>query len=360
MDILRIKQNLKESFTRADLNLLADYFEITNNDRDRLWLIAIKIFYSHTKQKAQLVSSFIEFNEYFEKLRYLGKGKYGTVILVKLIKPFNDLEVGRNFALKLFNSMELTGNKLENLERELAILKTLSYKDNCHPHISCYYDYFETDINDVEFIGILMEYIDGIDLRTYIDTGFVSIEQQLTFMFDLVETLKYIHDQEIVHRDIKPENIMIDIYTDTIKYIDFGFSCFEIPLHEYECKIDQRMTPIYLSPDRLDLIINEKIVTIEELYKIYKNADIWALGMVFYEMIYNSLPPEYDKITNTLESLINTILHLDSITFSVDTEIDSRLIKIVKGMLNINPAERSSLESVMTDLQQIAHSMQEE
>ncbi len=146
-----------------------------------------------------------------------------------------------------------------------------------HPNIVAVYEFGHTD--DVYYF--LMEYVDGATLREVIHEQPLPPDQALAIVPYLCDALQYAHDQGVVHRDIKPENILLT-KDGQVKIADFGLS----RLLGNESKQDvltgthQVMgTPRYMAPEQL-----------EGTHFVDHRADIYSMGVVFYEMLTGELP----------------------------------------------------------------------
>ena len=133
---------------------------------------------------------------------------------------------------------------------------------------------------------IIMEYVLGKDLRSWFGKNrSLELDTALALMNQLCEVIRYLHDQSIVHLDLKPENI-IYCNDSTIKVIDFGLaSCRNLPdLLHLDLNIPLG-TPWYIAPEQL---LGERTDP---------RCDIYAMGMLFYEMLSGQLPwPRSSKI----------------------------------------------------------------
>src|SRR6185369_10790932 len=89
----------------------------------------------------------------------------------------------------------------ERFSREAKALARLS-----HPNIVTVHDFGEVD----GFYYLLMEFVDGMNLRQLIQTKKITPEQALAIVPKICDALQYAHDQGVVHRDIKPENVLLD------------------------------------------------------------------------------------------------------------------------------------------------------
>ena len=126
-----------------------------------------------------------------------------------------------------------------------------------------------------------MEFVDGLTLRQLLDAGKLAPREALAIVPQICEALQYAHDKGLVHRDIKPENILMD-RSGQVKIADFGLA----KLVGREAKdfsltgAGQVMgTPHYMAPEQ-----------IEHPQDVDHRADIYSLGVVFYQMLTGELP----------------------------------------------------------------------
>ena len=203
-----------------------------------------------------------------EIIELLGHGGMGAVykarqkqldrlVALKILPP----EVGQNPAFA------------ERFMREARSLAKLN-----HPEIVTVYDFGHTEDGLYYF---LMEFVDGTDLRRIIQAGEITSDQALAIVPKICEALHYAHKKGIVHRDIKPENILLDA-EGNVKIADFGLArLLDKPTSAYTLtQSGQRMgTPHYMAPEQ-----------IEHPQEVDHRADIYSLGVVFYEMLTGELP----------------------------------------------------------------------
>jgi len=203
-----------------------------------------------------------------EIIELLGQGGMGAVykarqkqldrlVALKILPP----EVGRDPAFA------------ERFTREARSMAKLS-----HQHVVTLYEFGHTEDGLYYF---LMEFVDGTDLRHIIQTGELGTDETLTIVPQVCEALHYAHKKGIVHRDIKPENILID-KEGNIKIADFGLArLLDRPATAYTLtQVGQRMgTPHYMAPEQ-----------VQGAHEVDHRADIYSLGVVFYEMLTGQLP----------------------------------------------------------------------
>jgi predicted Ser/Thr protein kinase len=202
-----------------------------------------------------------------EILCFLGKGGMGAVY--KARQPALD----RFVALKILPAQGgASPGFAERFTREARALARLS-----HPNIVGVHEFGQVD--GLHFF--VMEFVDGVNLRQLQKTGRLSPRQALEIVPQICDALQYAHDEGVVHRDIKPENVLVD-RKGRVKIADFGLA--KILAREKE---DLRLTgegqvmgtPHYMAPEQ-----------IEHPLEVDHRADIFSLGVVFYEMLTGELP----------------------------------------------------------------------
>ena len=203
-----------------------------------------------------------------EILELLGQGGMGAVYKAR------QKQLDRLIALKILPpQVARTEAFAERFTREARSLARLN-----HPRIVSVYDFGHTEDGLYYFI---MEFIDGTDLRHVIQAGELSAAESLAIVPQICEALQFAHEEGIVHRDIKPENILLD-KKGRVKIADFGLAkLLDHPASLYTLTgTGQRMgTPHYMAPEQ-----------IEHPGQVDHRADIYSLGVVFYEMLTGELP----------------------------------------------------------------------
>jgi serine/threonine protein kinase len=202
-----------------------------------------------------------------EILELLGQGGMGVVYKAR------QRRLNRLVALKILPpSIGEQPAFAERFRREAQALARLS-----HWNIVQVHDFGETD----EFYYFIMEFVDGVNLRTLIRDGKLKPEEALAIVPQVCEALQFAHDEGIVHRDIKPENILID-KRGRVKIADFGLA--KLLSHAPEdlslTGTGQLMGTLgYMAPEQL-----------QQAHAVDHRADIYSLGVVFYEMLTGELP----------------------------------------------------------------------
>jgi serine/threonine protein kinase len=208
----------------------------------------------------------VEFPQ-LELLTLIGRGGMGAVY--KARQPGLD----RLVALKILpDEIGEDPAFAERFEREARVLAQLD-----HPAI--------VRVHDAGRQGqryfFLMEFVDGLNLRQLIRAGGVEPAEALSIVSQVCEALQYAHDKGVVHRDIKPENILVDAQGN-VKIADFGLAKLVGGSADASLltRSDQAMgTMHYMAPEQ-----------IRRPLSVDHRADIYSLGVVFYELLTGEVP----------------------------------------------------------------------
>jgi hypothetical protein len=212
-----------------------------------------------------------------EILSYIGQGGMGAVY--KARQPMLD----RYVALKILPPEAATDPGFtERFTREARALARLN-----HPNIVAVHEFGRSPATRDDEVHaaqgyhyLLMEFVDGVNLREMERTQRLSPTQALSIVPKICDALQYAHDEGVVHRDIKPENILVD-KKGRVKIADFGIA--KILGAELNDRITGAQhvvgTPHYMAPEQV-----EKPLTVDH------RADIYSVGVVFYEMLTGELP----------------------------------------------------------------------
>ena len=194
----------------------------------------------------------------FEILECLGRGGMGIVYKAR------QKALDRIVAIKILaGEWQDAPGFAERFEKEAKLLAKLN-----HPNIVTIHDFG----NAGGLFHIVMEFIDGVNVRDLLRDGKMPAEQALAIVPPICDALQFAHDHGIVHRDIKPENILLD-REGRVKIADFGIATLAGDA------ADRSGTPAYMAPE-------------QEAHagRIDHRADIFALGVVLYEMLTGERP----------------------------------------------------------------------
>jgi len=241
----------------------------------------------------------------------LGEGNMATV--------FNayDKELEREVAIKMLKYKLAYDNKfLDRFEQEAKVIASLN-----HPNIV---NVFEV-IDEFSTRFIVMEKLHGQDLSESIKLkGAFGISETREILSQVASALQYAHNQGqsgIVHRDIKPSNIMIDHYGN-IKLTDFGIAG---PPQDKDVNIEG--TPSYIAPE----IINGE--------PLDGRADIYALGVMAFHLLTNSLPFTASSLAKLLKMQVE---QKPPDIRNACPDIDEALAELIEKSLSKEPDDRIS------------------
>ncbi|MEM6672913.1 MAG: serine/threonine-protein kinase [Planctomycetota bacterium] len=196
----------------------------------------------------------------------LGRGGTGVVFRAR------QLDLGTDVAVKVIAPPpESRSAWSARFQREARALSELD-----HPGIVAIHGFGEDD----DLAWIVMELVDGASLRELMDAGTLTPEEALAIAPELCAALEYAHELGIVHRDVKPGNVLVDA-SGRVKLVDFGIA--KLAGDEASTRLThthQAMGTLrYMAPEQLDAP-----------QSVDHRADIYALGILLYEMLTGVVP----------------------------------------------------------------------
>lgn len=244
----------------------------------------------------------------YKVVRKIGQGASGRVYLVQSLK-YND-----EFVVKQIVNDGTTGST--SFMAEATALKQLN-----HPNIIRLFDIFEDGNN----YYLVMEYCPGGSFQDAIRKRMrCRGEELIKFSKQILEAVHYCHSKNIAHRDIKPGNILIDAYRRP-KLADFGISKNIIGAVGHTCG-----TRCYMAPE----IIQNKC---SDMFA----ADIWALGITFYEMASGLKP--WPKGASEVE--LERAICLGLIEYTVVNDVPYS--QLLRKMIDVKPAKRLTAQALL-------------
>ncbi|MGO8764013.1 MAG: protein kinase domain-containing protein [Limisphaerales bacterium] len=262
-----------------------------------------------------------------EILECLGRGGMGVVYKARQ-KTLN-----RFVALKLLAPERVSDAKFaERFAREAQALAALN-----HPNIVTVYDFGQAG----GCYYLLMEFVDGVNLRHLLRARKFTPEEALAIVPPLCDALQFAHERGIVHRDIKPENILLDT-SGRVKVADFGIAKMLGPGNGEsggETGLSSNVTqsaigtPAYSAPEQKT-----------DPRRVDSRADIYSLGVVFYEMLTGQLP---DKNLEPPSHKVQIDVRLDEVVLRAlekKPELRYQQANEVKTQVETIAAGRTDLE----------------
>lgn len=268
--------------------------------------------------------------------KYIGKrldGRYeireliGVGGMANVYKAY-DLSAQRVVAVKILREEYMDNEDfLRRFRNESRAISLLS-----HPNIVKVYDVSFT--NKIQ--SIVMEYIDGITLKDYIDQeGTIRWKEAVHFTMQILQALQHAHDKGIVHRDIKPQNIML-LSDGMIKITDFGIARFS--RSSTKTITDKAIGSVhYISPEQASGSPTDA------------RTDIYSLGVLMFEMLTGKLPFEADSPVSVA---IKQIQSQPIQPRSLNPDIPKGLEEIIMKAMQKDAAKRyQSAEEMLFDIE---------
>lgn len=258
----------------------------------------------------------------YEIERELGRGAMGVVYLG------NDPKINRQVAIKTLDYSQFSENEVKAFKlrffREAEAAGRLS-----HTEIVTVYDVGEED----DFAFIAMDYVSGVPLSDFAKPeNLLPIKEIYEIIASVADALDYAHQQKIIHRDIKPGNIMYNPKSKKIKITDFGIARITDNAHTRTGSF--LGSPSYMSPEQMLGA------------KVERHADIYALGVTFYQLLTGALPFKSDSIGN-LAYVIANDKHRS--VRSLRSELPSSATRITNKALQKKPKDRYTSGKEMAD-----------
>lgn len=261
-------------------------------------------------------------------LRPIGKGGFSSVFLIYsnqynlefVLKVSNNYQKSRKFDINEINN-------LINLD---------------HPNIIRMYKYFTDD----RYLYIVLEYCEGGSIKDLIkQKGRIRSPALFNYCQQVLTALKHCHDLQISHNDLKPANILID-KNKRLKLADFGLS------KGFSSNLIQKVSDNSIEDEEVFFGKNGEILTkhfggskaymAPELFKpdAYDpfKADIWALGVTFYEMATGHLPWKTGDMKELRLSISIGVISFQNV------KLPSAFCNLVHRMIEVNPSKRASLD----------------
>jgi eukaryotic-like serine/threonine-protein kinase len=226
----------------------------------------------------------------------IGDGGMGTVYVAEQTHP-----VKRRVALKLIREGMSSGTMLARFESERQALALMD-----HPNIARVFDAGTTESGRPFFV---MELVKGIPLTTYCDEHRLDLPARLALFRQICSAVQHAHQKGIIHRDLKPSNILVESHDGRAvpKVIDFGLAKATGGLQLSEHSLYTAFgtvagTPLYMAPEQ---------ATFNAL-DVDTRADIYALGVILYELLTGSTPIEREMLKRAaLDEILRVIREVE-------------------------------------------------
>ncbi|MSO49891.1 MAG: serine/threonine-protein kinase [Acidobacteria bacterium] len=269
----------------------------------------------------------------YEVVGPLGAGGMGEVYRAR------DARLGRDAAIKILPEVFLNdADRVARFEREARTLASLN-----HPNIAGIYG--------IEGSAIVMELVEGEDLSELLARGPVPLADALKTARQIASALEAAHEQGIVHRDLKPANVKVRP-DGTVKVLDFGLAR---PGGSGDASGSIANSPTMTSPaTAFGMIIGTAAYMSPEQARgkaVDRRADVWAFGVVLYEMLSGRRAYPGSEVSDVLASVLKDTLPLDG----VPADTPAAIRRLLRRCLEKDRADR--LDSMATARLEIADAM---
>ncbi len=236
---------------------------------------------------------------HYEITGSIGKGGMGEVYRAR------DTKLGRNVAIKVLPA-DMSGDpeRLARFEREARALAALQ-----HPNIASIYGFESAD--NVRFL--VMELVDGEDLSQRLQKGSVAVDEVVDLGVQLAEGLAAAHAVGIVHRDLKPANIKVSS-EGKLKILDFGLA--RTSIDEHVSGTDLQHSPTLIGMTQAGAILGTAAYMSPEQARGKRadhRADIWAYGVVLFEMLTGKRLFDGETVSDTLAGILRADVTWDEL-----------------------------------------------
>ncbi len=255
----------------------------------------------------------------YQLLARIGTGGMGEVYRAR------DTKLDRHVAIKLLlPAVADDPDRLARFSREAQLLAALN-----HPHIA--------QIHGLEDAGglraLVMELVEGPTLADRIARGPIPIDEALSIARQIAEALEAAHERGIVHRDLKPANIKVR-EDGTVKVLDFGLAKALDPASGDGVEGPSPVPPGAPATEAGLILGTAAYMSPEQVRgrSVDRRADIWAFGVVVYEMLSGTRPHGGDSLQETIASVLRDEPGWD--------KVPSQAHRLLKRCLEKNPSQR--------------------
>jgi len=265
----------------------------------------------------------------YKLIQLIGSGANGRVFLA------TD-QSGQQCAVKTPN-MWLNDNQLSRFHHEVRVLSRLD-----HPNIARVKDFGEFVVADQKLPFLVMDYISGTAIDEYVRQKALSHTAIVEMTLSVLDALKYAHQKSVIHRDIKPDNILVNEQGQPI-LLDFGIATLGDEATQMLTQLtgtgDIVGTLGYMSPEQITGSDKSDL-----------RSDIYAMGVVLYQLLSGRLPIEVEA--SQFFSAVHDIINQTPVSLvSLDGSIDNGLAALVHHAMEKSPQQRyQSVSEFINDL----------
>ena len=261
----------------------------------------------------------------YEIVAPLGAGGMGEVYRAR------DARLKRDVAVKVLPAdVAENPERLGRFERESHLLASLN-----HPNIAAIYGVEESGGTP----ALVMELVEGEALSEKIARGALPVDDAIAIARQVAEALEYAHEHGVVHRDLKPANIVVS-GTGVVKVLDFGLAKAITGDLAESSGSDATHSPTLTSPaTRAGVILGTAAYMAPEQARgkaVDRRADIWAFGVVLYEMLTGRRMFEGETISDTIAAILTRSPDFDALPSATPPPVR----KLLARCLDRDPKQR--------------------
>ena len=261
---------------------------------------------------------------HYDVTALLGEGGMGQVWQA------TDTQLGREVALKILpDAFAADPDRLARFTREAQILASLN-----HPNIAAIYGIEEADGTR----ALVLELVEGPTLADRISKGPIPLDEALPIAKQIAEALEAAHEAGVIHRDLKPANIKVR-EDGTVKVLDFGLAkAFQSEAGDASASMSPTIS-LTAAATQMGMVIGTAAYMAPEQASgkvVDKRADVWAFGVVLYEMLTGARPFVGDDVSKTLAHVIA----IDPDWSALPKALPPVLGTFLRGCLEKNPKQR--------------------
>jgi len=263
----------------------------------------------------------------------LGSGGAGVVYLAE------HAETGTVAAVKVLRPEYRTGSTARRFAQEIDILRSLE-----HPGIARVLDTGEAQVGGVERLYCAMEYIAGSQIIRHAEINALPVEARLRLFLKVCDAIAYAHARGVIHRDLKPHNILVEMGGHP-RLLDFGVARWakkdRTTMHT---EVGQILGTVqYMSPEQITARHDE----------LDGRTDIYALGVVLFELLTGALPYEVDPkdAIATMRAIRDGRPRRPR---EVNPELSEDVDRVIMGAMALSPDGRyASTEAFAADIRSL-------
>jgi len=226
----------------------------------------------------------------YEILEPIGRGGMGEVYRAR------DTKLHREVAIKVLpESLAADPERIARFEREARVLASLN-----HPNIAAVYGVDDSS----EVKALVLELVEGPTLQDRIESGAIPVDEALPIARQIAEAFEAAHEKGIVHRDLKPANVKVD-RAGTVKVLDFGLAKALDPV--VSSSPDLTHSPTLSIGTQAGMILGTAAYMSPEQARgkpVDRRADVWAFGVVLFEMLSGRRLFHGETVSDTLAAVI--------------------------------------------------------